>query len=165
MKQICQSKTPGSMSSSLVETYARLLVYSEIDTLGIKGMLSQLFPVLFKNCAWGILHTILEMLSYRMHHIQPFYRMQLLSNLHSLASVPQTNQVQIHLCVESTVYRLIMGLGSFEIYPQLNQYFSESKYPNTVFSMESEEQNRILILTLARAFHITHTGNITSTLT
>lgn len=57
----------------------------------------QLLPNVFKSHAWGILHTLLEMFSYRMHHIQPHYRVQLLSHLHSLAAVPQTNQNQLHL--------------------------------------------------------------------
>lgn len=52
---------------------------------------------MFKSHAWGILHTLLEMFSYRMHHIQPHYRVQLLSHLHSLAAVPQRNQNQLHL--------------------------------------------------------------------
>lgn len=64
----------------------------------------QLLPTVFKSHAWGILHTLLEMFSYRMHHIQPHYRVQLLSHLHSLAAVPQTNQNQLHLwCVAVTV--------------------------------------------------------------
>ena len=57
----------------------------------------QLLPNVFKSHAWGILHTLLEMFSYRMHHIQPHYRVQLLSHLHSLAAVSQTNQNQLHL--------------------------------------------------------------------
>lgn len=56
-----------------------------------------LLPTVFKSHAWGILYTLLEMFSYRMHHIQPHYRVQLLSHLHSLAAVPQTNQTQLHL--------------------------------------------------------------------
>lgn len=59
--------------------------------------LGQLLPTVFKSHAWGILYTLLEMFSYRMHHIQPHYRVQLLSHLHSLAAVPQTNQTQLHL--------------------------------------------------------------------
>lgn len=85
------------MAPALVETYSRLLVYTEIESLGIKGFLSQLLPAVFKSQAWGILYTLLEMFSYRMHHIQPHYRVQLLSHLHSLASVPHTNQMQLHL--------------------------------------------------------------------
>ena len=60
-------------------------------------IVAQLLPRVFKSNAWGILHTLLEMFSYRLHHIQPHYRVQLLSHLHTLASVPQTNQNQLHL--------------------------------------------------------------------
>ena len=179
-----QAQTKGTMPNvtnmdpALVETYSRLLVYTEIESLGIKGFLSklinltasnqllilicfvgQLLPAVFKSSAWGILHTLLEMLSYRMHHIQPFYRVQLLSHLHSLASVPHTNLTQLHLCVESTALRLITGLGSAEVQPQLSRYYSEPKLPGSAVSLESEELNRALILTIARSMHITGTGN------
>ncbi|KAL1455985.1 hypothetical protein WDU94_000744 [Cyamophila willieti] len=96
------------------------------------------------------------MFSYRMHHIQPHYRVQLLSHLHSLAAVPQTNKTQLHLCVESTALRLITGLGSSEVQPQLSRFISE---PKTLVSSESEELNRALVLTLARSMHIIGTGN------
>lgn len=147
-----------NMDPALVETYSRLLVYTEIESLGIKGFLSQLLPAVFKSQAWGILHTLLEMLSYRMHHIQPFYRVQLLSHLHSLASVPHTNLTQLHLCVESTALRLITGLGSAEVPLQLTRYFTEPKLPGSAVSLESEEFNRTLILTIARSMHITGSG-------
>lgn len=159
-----QTQTKGSMPNvinmdpALVETYSRLLVYTEIESLGIKGFLSQLLPAVFKSQAWGILHTLLEMLSYRMHHIQPFYRVQLLSHLHSLASVPHTNLTQLHLCVESTALRLITGLGSAEVPLQLTRYFTEPKLPGSAVSLESEEFNRTLILTIARSMHITGSG-------
>lgn len=79
---------PASSSSSV----ERALSFSApVPDLG------QLLPNVFKSHAWGILHTLLEMFSYRMHHIQPHYRVQLLSHLHSLAAVPQTNQNQLHL--------------------------------------------------------------------
>lgn len=94
-----------------------------------------------------------------MHHIQPFYRVQLLSHLHSLASVPHTNQTQLHLCVESTALRLITGLGSSEVHSQLSRFFSDPKQPGSIVSQESEELNRVLILTIARSIHITGTGS------
>ncbi|XP_055535725.1 mediator of RNA polymerase II transcription subunit 23 [Wyeomyia smithii] len=149
----------NNMAPALVETYSRLLVYTEIESLGIKGFLSQLLPQVFKYHAWGILYTLLEMFSYRMHHIQPHYRVQLLSHLHSLASVPHTNQMQLHSCVESTALRLITGLGSVEVQAQLSRYVNEPKTPGNIVSAESEELNRALILTLARSMQITGTGN------
>ncbi|CAH1789085.1 unnamed protein product [Owenia fusiformis] len=152
--RLAQNKSPVALAPALVETYSRLLVYMEIESLGIKGFISQLLPNVFKSHAWGILHTLLEMFSYRLHHIQPHYRVQLLSHLHSLASVPQTNQNQLHLCVESTALRLITGLGSSEVQPQLSRLFNESKNL-ALLSGESEELNRALVLTLARALQVT----------
>uniref|UniRef100_A0A6Q2Y1C4 Mediator of RNA polymerase II transcription subunit 23 n=1 Tax=Esox lucius TaxID=8010 RepID=A0A6Q2Y1C4_ESOLU len=150
--KLAHAKSSIALAPALVETYSRLLVYMEIESLGIKGFISQLLPNVFKSHAWGILHTLLEMFSYRMHHIQPHYRVQLLSHLHSLAAVPQTNQNQLHLCVESTALRLITALGSSEVQPQFTRFLSD---PKTVLSAESEELNRALILTLARATHVT----------
>ncbi|KAJ8008996.1 hypothetical protein DPEC_G00084220 [Dallia pectoralis] len=150
--KLAHAKSSLALAPALVETYSRLLVYMEIESLGIKGFISQLLPNVFKSHAWGILHTLLEMFSYRMHHIQPHYRVQLLSHLHSLAAVPQTNQNQLHLCVESTALRLITALGSSEVQPQFTRFLSD---PKTVLSAESEELNRALILTLARATHVT----------
>ncbi|XP_051162012.1 mediator of RNA polymerase II transcription subunit 23 [Leptopilina boulardi] len=153
--KLAQSKSNMALAPALVETYSRLLVYTEIESLGIKGYIGQLLPQVFKSHAWGTLYTLLEMFSYRMHHIQPHYRVQLLSHLHSLAAVPQTNQTQLHLCVESTALRLITGLGSAEVQPQLSRFLSE---PKTLVSAESEELNRALVLTLARSMHVTGTG-------
>uniref|UniRef100_A0A8C5NER4 Mediator of RNA polymerase II transcription subunit 23 n=1 Tax=Gouania willdenowi TaxID=441366 RepID=A0A8C5NER4_GOUWI len=150
--KLAHSKSSNALAPALVETYSRLLVYMEIESLGIKGFISQLLPNVFKCHAWGILHTLLEMFSYRMHHIQPHYRVQLLFHLHSLAAVPQTNQNQLHLCVESTALRLITALGSSEVQPQFTRFLND---PKTVLSAESEELNRALILTLARATHVT----------
>uniref|UniRef100_A0A3Q3LUV9 Mediator of RNA polymerase II transcription subunit 23 n=1 Tax=Labrus bergylta TaxID=56723 RepID=A0A3Q3LUV9_9LABR len=139
--KLASTKSSQALAPALVETYSRLLVYMEIESLGIKGFISQLLPNVFKSHAWGILHTLLEMFSYRMHHIQPHYRVQLLSHLHSLAAV-----------VESTALRLITALGSSEVQPQFTRFLSD---PKTVLSAESEELNRALILTLARATHVT----------
>ena len=56
--------------------------------------------------------------------------------------------------VESTALRLVMGLGSWEVHPQLSRMFSESNR-NMLISSDSEELNRALVLTLARAMHVT----------
>ncbi|XP_008216793.1 mediator of RNA polymerase II transcription subunit 23 isoform X2 [Nasonia vitripennis] len=155
MMKNAHSKSNMTLPPALVETYSRLLVYTEIEVMGIKSFINQLLPTIFKAHAWGTLYTLLDMFSYRMHHIQPTYRVQILSHLHNLASVPQTNQTQLHLCVESTALRLITGLGSAEVQPHLSRFLSE---PKTLISADSEELNRALVLTLARSMHITGTG-------
>ena len=38
-----------ALAPALVETYSRLLVFSEIEALGMKGLLNQLFPNVFKQ--------------------------------------------------------------------------------------------------------------------
>ncbi|XP_052685881.1 mediator of RNA polymerase II transcription subunit 23-like [Crassostrea angulata] len=114
----------------------------------------QLLPTVFTHNAWGILHTLLEMFSYRLHHTQPHYRIQLLSHLHHLSQSPQTNQKQLQLCMESTALRLITGLGSFEVQPQLSRIFNDPGRPGFL-SNESGELNRVLVLTIAWAMHVT----------
>jgi len=56
--------------------------------------------------------------------------------------------------VESTALHLIMGLGSWEVQPQLQRIIMEPKSV-VLISNESEELNRAMILTLARAVHVT----------
>ncbi|GIY79142.1 mediator of RNA polymerase II transcription subunit 23 [Caerostris extrusa] len=115
--KFAQAKSTHVLSPALVETYSRLLVYSEIESLGIM-----------------------------------IYKVQLLNHLHSLAAVPQTNQTQLHLCVQSTALKLIAGMGSAEVQPQLSRLPSE---PKSLLSNESEELNKVLVLTIARAIHVT----------
>ena len=170
--KLVQTKSTLALAPALVETYSRLLVYTEIESLGIKGFIGkfnqyclmmwlfhrritghprwtlclketalprviyyvmedfllfsylnaedthsphltgQLLPTVFKCQCWGIMHTLLEMFSHRLHHIQPHYRVQLLSHLHSLSTVPQTNHTQLHLWwVETSCYFVIQEWG------------------------------------------------------
>ncbi|KAL8625637.1 hypothetical protein ACOMHN_043912 [Nucella lapillus] len=154
--KLAKQKSTTALAPALVETYSRLLVYMEIESLGIKGFISQLLPTVVEHHALGILHTLLEMFSYRLHHTQIHYRVQLLSHLYTLASIQQANQNQLHLCVESTALRLITSLGSAEVQPQLSRILTEPKgSPQNILAGESEELNRALVLTLARAVEIT----------
>lgn len=59
--------------------------------------------------------------------------------------------------VESTALRLITGLGSTEVQPQLSRFTGE---PQVLVSVESEELNRAFVLTLARAIHVTRSGKV-----
>ncbi|CAG2102015.1 unnamed protein product [Medioppia subpectinata] len=166
--KLAQSKSNVGLGPALVETYSRLLIYTEIESLGIKGFMSnyfvnssQLLNTVWRSQAWGILHTLLEMYIYRLHHINAHYRIQLLGHLHSLSNVPQTNQVQLHLCMENTALKLILGLSSAEVLsiPQYSRFQNE---PKGLLSTESEELNKVLVLTLARAIHVTGSETLTA---
>ncbi|ESO86009.1 hypothetical protein LOTGIDRAFT_167513 [Lottia gigantea] len=150
--KLAKSKSHVALAPSLVKTYSRLLVYTEIESLGIKGFIGQLLPNVFSYNAIGIIHTLLEMFSYRMHHIQIHYRVQLLSYLNSMVNIQPANQNQLHLCVETTALRLITSMGSAEVQPHLSRISNE---PKGILAGESEELNRVLVLTIARAMHIT----------
>lgn len=54
---------------------------------------------------------------------------------------------------ESTALRLITSIGSAEFQSQFSRYLND-KSPGSVASNESEELNRVLILTLARSMHV-----------
>jgi len=154
LKQVMEKKNNVALSPSIVETYSRLLVYSEIESLGIKGFLNQLLPKVFQQQAWGTLHTVLEIFSYRLHHVQAHYRLSMLAQLHQLAAHNVlNNHAQLHLTVESSALRLITGFGSAEIAPPKNQPQSGTLKASTLYG-DSEELNRVVILTLARAVHI-----------
>ncbi|XP_076066358.1 mediator complex subunit 23 [Oratosquilla oratoria] len=154
-----QHKASLALAPALVETYARLLVYTEIESIGIKTFISQLCPSVYKSQSWGILHALLEMIIYRIHHIQPQFRIQLLSHIHHMAAMPLATMTQLHLCMETVALRLITGLGNAEVMPSLTRCLSPEAKPNLI-SSDSEELNRVLVLTMARAMHITGGENI-----
>ena len=101
-----------ALAPALVETYCRLLVFSEIESLGIKGLLNQLLPLLFKPVGWGILHVVLEMFSYRLNYIQAHFRLSLLNHLQtSVMSSPHHNAR--YFFFNCTKYRLYVCLLLF----------------------------------------------------
>eukprot|EP00088_Acartia_fossae_P046262 TRINITY_DN4995_c0_g1_i10.p1 TRINITY_DN4995_c0_g1~~TRINITY_DN4995_c0_g1_i10.p1 ORF type:complete len:863 (-),score=187.80 TRINITY_DN4995_c0_g1_i10:454-2823(-) len=149
---MANSKSSNCISPGMVETYSRLLVYSELETLGIKGYIDKVLPKVFQCQAWAYLYTLLEIFSYRVHHVQAHYRLTLLSTLHGISShVP--NHAQLSLMLESSALRLITGMGSYEMNSPKPQPGTNVKQNYTLYG-DSEELNRMVILTLARTIHI-----------
>lgn len=63
--KLAHAKSSNALAPALVETYSRLLVYMEIESLGIKGFisesltLSQVYPPRELNdWHWGITHSV-----------------------------------------------------------------------------------------------------------
>jgi len=80
-----------------------------------------------------------------------------LSDRKDIWPVGSNGDVCVYTCsVESTALHLIMGLGSWEVQPQLSRIIVEPKSV-VLISNDSEELNRAMILTLARAVHVTGT--------
>lgn len=57
--------------------------------------------------------------------------------------------------MESVALRLITGLGNSEVMPSLTRYTFCSDTKANLISTDSEELNRVLVLTMARAIHVT----------
>lgn len=64
----------------------------------------------------------------------------------------------INFSFESTALRLITSLGSSGVQLQMSRVVSE---PKSLVSSESEELNRVLVLTLARGIYMTGAGMLT----
>jgi len=73
----------------------------------------------FESQAWGILHSLLEIIVFRVHlQLQYSYRFQLLQQLHTVASV-SIIPAQLHCSTENAALKLIQGLNSPEFLLQL----------------------------------------------
>ncbi|CAK9302294.1 unnamed protein product [Gordionus sp. m RMFG-2023] len=138
----------------------------EIESLGIKGFITHLLPNIFKNQCWSAVFSLLEMFNHRLHYIQPHYKFQMLSYLHSLmyhlsmaacrvngiSNLNINQMLQLHSCMENLVLHIVSGLNNFEIQPQISRF--QGDYKN-IISTYSEELNKVLVLTLAKAIHFT----------
>lgn len=85
-----------------------------------------------------------------------------MTQLHTLSQNSHINQPQLHLCFESTALRLLTGLGSAEFQFQLSRFLTEPKNLASMVSSDSEELNRVLVLTLSRSMIITGMENETT---
>ena len=86
---------------------------------------------------------------------QAHYRLSLLTHLHQLsAHTFLNNHAQLQLTVETSALRLITGFGNSEIAPPKNQPQGAGQKSTSTLYGDSEELNRVVILTLARAVHV-----------
>ena len=87
--------------------------------------------------------------------LQAHYRLSLLTHLHQLsAHTFLNNHAQLQLTVETSATRLITGFGNSEIAPPKNQPQGAGQKSTSTLYGDSEELNRVVILTLARAVHV-----------
>lgn len=169
MAQGSQGTQKLHLTPAMVETYSRLLVYTEIETFGVKNFINSILgaPTVGNwNQAWPIYHVLLEMFTYRLYHVPLAYKLQLLIHLHNLSSVVyQQNHVQLSLTMEATELKLILGLSSNDVI-SITNYTSRSpndaKGAKQMISNESEELNKIFVLVLARSVHITSSEALSS---
>lgn len=162
---LAQNKLPANtyeLTPGMIETYGRLLAYTDTEPNGLKMFISFVLNgpnSVWRVQAWHIYHVLLEMYNYRLHHIPVHYKMQVLSQLHSIASAVYGNnsQMQLSMAVEATELKLILGLSNYEALnmPTNCRHPNDTKNPKLIIHGDSEELNKVMVLVLARSAHIT----------
>lgn len=86
------------LSPALVETYARLLSYSDIESFGIKSFVQQFFNHFAGKGAYETLHIFVDLISNRLHFIQGHYVANLLISLFNLLN-NNLLPIQLQVCI------------------------------------------------------------------
>lgn len=172
---LAQNKTGAQgnlrLTPALIETYGRLLIYTDAEPVGLKGYVTQVMggtsAVWLRHQAWHIYHVLLEMYNYRVHHVPTHLKFQMLIQLHNLSPmVYGANQlpIQLSMTMEAAELKLLLGLSNYEA---LNMPMATVRHPNDTKSAknmingDSEELNKVLVLILARSTHITASEHVT----
>lgn len=157
------------LTSALIETYGRLLIYTDSESFGVKSFTHHLMAgnnAVWRFQAWHIYHVLLEMYNHRVHHVPIGYKFQMLIQLHNLsAMVYGANQIQLSMTMEATELNLLLGLSNYEA---LNMPINSPRHPSDIktaknmINGDSEELNKVLVLILARSTHITASEHVTA---
>jgi len=167
---IAQNKQPTQASHiltpALIETYGRLLVYTDSESYGIKTFIGQLMggpQAVWRFQAWDVYHVLLEMYSHRIHHLQMHFKYQMLISLHSLSPmIYGANQIQLSMTMEVAELKLLLGLSSYEALnmPINTRHTNDNKTAKHMINNDSEELNKALVLVLARSTHLTSSEQV-----
>ena len=148
--QMTQSSNPY-LAPALLETFSRLLCYTEID-YNCPKMLMTLIQQVFSYHAYGILCSLMEMVVHRMQYVkQTMHRMNMLT--HFVGFTQRVgNHPQMLYMLESFTIRLLPLLNY-----QDQTRISASQSGTKILSTSTEELNKLFILTAAR--NIVVSGN------
>lgn len=163
------NQTSYIMTPALIETYARLLIYTDSESLGVKSFVNHLMAgpnAVWKSQAWHIYHVLLEMYSYRVHHVPVQYKYQILIQLHNLSPmVYSANQMQLSMTMDATELKLLLGLSNYEALNMpisSTRHAGDAKSAKQMINSDSEELSKVLVLVLARSTHITTSEHVTA---
>lgn len=155
------------LTPALIETYARLLIYTDSESFGVKSFFSHLITgpnAVWRSQAWHVYHVLLEMFNYRVSHVPVQYKFQMLMHLHNMSPmVYSANQMQLSITMESTELKLLMSLTNNEALnmPVSTRHPNDAKATKHMINGDSEELNKILVLILARSTQLTASEHVT----
>lgn len=168
---IAQNKNqqvPFIITPALIETYGRLLVYPDTENVGIKPFITHLMggnQAVWRYPAWDVYHVLLEMYSYRLHHLSVQFKYQMLVSMHHLSPmVYGGTQIQLSMTLETAELKLLLSLSNQEALniPINPRHGNDIKTAKQMINRDSEELNKALVLVLARALHLTSSDHIAS---
>lgn len=157
-----KSQNKYILTPALIETYSRLLIYTDVESFGLKQLMNSIMGgqnAVWRNHAWNIYHVLLDMYNHRVHHVPIIYKVQLLIQLHSLPSITYSfNLTQLCMTMEATELKLLLDLTCIEA---INMPLSVPREKTDKFAKQlvsdSEELNKVLVLVLAKTSHIMST--------
>ena len=145
------------LTPALIETYSRLLSYSEIHFLSMKMMLTLFSLPLNSPNAHKVAISLLEMCTYRMQYLKTSqHKIQILTNLQTIAnnvthSAPP--HPQMNYLVESFAIKAILALNYNDLF-EISKGFSPMQNMGKVLSTTSVELNKVFVLAASRAIVI-----------
>ncbi|KHJ47756.1 hypothetical protein D918_01913 [Trichuris suis] len=112
-----QNKGSLCPSPALVESYCRLLSYSDTEMLGLKQFVSNLVVAATKQQCLNTIHIICEITSYRLSYIPVLYRVHLLCSIQlaTTSAILQQNAV-VYWMLENTLLRSIHWFPYCEVF-------------------------------------------------
>lgn len=156
------------LTPALIETYGRLLIYTDSESFGVKTFFSHLINgpnAVWRTQAWHVYHVLLEMFNYRVAHIPVQYKFQMLMHLHSMSPIVYSaNQMQLAMTMEFTELKLLLSLSNYEALnmPVTSRHPNDPKTTKHMINSDSEELNKILVLILARSTQLTASEHVTA---
>lgn len=160
-----QTQNVYMLTPALIETYGRLLVYPDSESFGIKAFINHLMggqQAVWRCQAWDVYHVLLEMYSFRLHHLPAQFKYQMLVSMHNLSPmVYGANQIQLSMTMETAELKLLLGFSNQDALsiPINPRHTSDTKTAKQMINSDSEELNKALVLVLARALHLTSSDN------
>lgn len=129
------------------------IVGERVGDCVIIRFIDQLVATAYRSNCWDLLFILLEIFSHRVHHFTCGGRIQLLRALYNKAHISQITNIQLYSCIESTTLKAILDFSSAEFLTLPS--FMHHKAMTDSLPPDSEELNKVFVLTLARAYHIT----------
>lgn len=156
--KLAQSKSTSEIELSLLETYHRLLVYTEIEANGIKDFINFVMSSILKHNSTNYLLSFLQMFSFRLfaYHVNYSYKNKFFLHLHEYFKANHVKNYEVFLYLESAILKYVYSINSLDFLSPINQQTAHTKWAMLIEDYcDTEELSKVFVMTTARAVRIT----------